>query len=88
MERLEVFSVKDMPHEDELRSHLLFHKADLYKVEKLLDIRMTNGLEEVLVKWLGFEDEEATWEPAVIIEEDLPHLVRQIRKSHPGEILA
>ena len=61
---------------------MLFHKSDTYEVDKVLDIRVIDGVEEVRVKWLGFEESEATWEPADVIEEDLPEKVTRLRNQN------
>ena len=37
---------------------------ELYKVEEILDARDAPEGPEYLCKWLGFEDDENTWEPA------------------------
>ena len=34
-----------------------------YEVEKILDNRSVNGLQQYLVKWKGYDDSENTWEP-------------------------
>jgi Chromo (CHRromatin Organisation MOdifier) domain len=34
-----------------------------YEVECILDKRTTNGQTEFLVKWLGYDKDQATWEP-------------------------
>lgn len=36
---------------------------DVYEVEKILDKRMHNNKAYYYVKWAGFPDSEATWEP-------------------------
>ena len=82
VERLQFFSVKDNVHLQRIKEHVLFHKSDTYEVDKVLDIRVIDGVEEVRVKWLGFEESEATWEPADVIEEDLPEEVARLRNQN------
>ncbi len=37
---------------------------DIYVVEKILNKRLLeNGEMEYFLKWLGYEEDEATWEP-------------------------
>ena len=38
-------------------------KDDEYEVDEILNKRITNGQTEYLVKWLGYDESEATWEP-------------------------
>lgn len=46
-----------------------------FDVEALLDMRKINGQAYYLVKWLGYAEEEATWEPLSHLSGSLP-LVR------------
>jgi hypothetical protein len=39
------------------------------------------GTREVLVRWRGFDEDEATWEPLDTILEDVPQLYREFRRS-------
>jgi hypothetical protein len=41
---------------------------DLFFVEKVLQRRTINKKKEVLVKWYGYPEDQATWEPAENIE--------------------
>jgi hypothetical protein len=51
---------------------------DKFVVEKILQQRHNvSGNLEYLVQWQGFEPEDATWEPAPVIQEDVPQIVRQ-----------
>jgi len=37
---------------------------DIYVVEKILDKRIDeNGQTEYFLKWFGYDDDDATWEP-------------------------
>lgn len=38
--------------------------ASEYEVEKILDHKKIRGVQHYLVKWLGYSNEENTWEPA------------------------
>ena len=79
VERLLFFSVKDYKQLTMLKDHIMFHKDASYEVEKLLKVRERDGVQEVLVQWLGFEPHEATWEPLHVMEQDVPELVAKIR---------
>ena len=35
----------------------------VFKVEKILDQRKINGKQHFLIKWVGFPDNQNTWEP-------------------------
>jgi hypothetical protein len=41
---------------------------------------MSSGDLEYLVQWQGFEPEEATWEPAGVLEEDVPKVVQKFQE--------
>jgi Chromo (CHRromatin Organisation MOdifier) domain len=46
-----------------------------YDVEKIVDKRTRNGTTEYLVKWLGYESDENTWEPTGYL--NCPEKVRE-----------
>ena len=48
-----------------------------YDVEKILDSRKINGMNQYLVKWLGYGDEENLWEP---IENFSPEAFQKIEE--------
>ena len=39
-------------------------KPDEFLVQEILKTRTRKGVKEVLVKWLGYDEDDATWEPA------------------------
>jgi hypothetical protein len=41
---------------------------DNYEVEKLLDYRMRNGVEQWRVHWKGYAISQSTWEPMAHLE--------------------
>ena len=83
-ERLLPFTSKNID-EKLLKEYVLFHTS--YDVDKLLRFRTcpSTGVEQVLVKWVGFEEDESTWEPVADIEETLPKLVGELRERLLGE---
>ena len=77
VDRMLYFTGEDTNAVQKMKEHVLFHKGASYEVERLLDIQERDGVECVLVQWLGFDESEATWEPLKQIREDLPELVEQ-----------
>ena len=53
---------------------------DKYDVEDIIGHRITKGLDEYLVKWLGYPSTENTWEPIVNIDPGSLHLIRKFQK--------
>ncbi|RHZ09509.1 hypothetical protein DYB26_015484 [Aphanomyces astaci] len=48
-----------------------------FHVERLDKARSVNGQHQVLVKWLGLDDEESSWEPAANLLDDIPVVFRK-----------
>ena len=56
-----------------------------FRVEKIVDSRKEDdGSESFLIKWVGFEDSDNSWEPEDHMMEDIPELVRKFRKTRRG----
>ena len=47
------------------------------EVKRFVDLRQKNELLELKVRWLGFKKDDDTWEPLLIMAEDLPELVEK-----------
>jgi Chromo (CHRromatin Organisation MOdifier) domain len=62
---------------EELKSHLQYQGSTLFVIEQLLELREVRGQVHVLVKWMGFDEGENTWEPVTTILEDAPDLLRE-----------
>jgi Chromo (CHRromatin Organisation MOdifier) domain len=62
---------------EELKSHLQYQDSTLFVIEQLLELREVRGQVQVLVKWMGFDEGENTWEPVTTILEDAPDLLRE-----------
>jgi hypothetical protein len=76
---------QDSKIDSNVKEYIQFHN-DNYEIEEIMDKRINQGVEEVLVKWKGFEPEESTWEPLEIIKEDVPQLVESfLRGSSEGQ---
>jgi hypothetical protein len=46
--------------------------AEKFEISELLDIRSSSSGYEILVRWLGFDKSDDTWEPVQQIFEDIP----------------
>lgn len=55
-------------------------ETEEYDVEALLDMRRINGKAYYLVKWTGYAEDEATWEPLSNLSGSLP-LVRKFHEK-------
>ena len=54
-----------------------------YEVEKLLDYRMRNGVEEWRVHWKGYAVSRSTWEPMAHLESAGEEILRQAAALRP-----
>ena len=52
-------------------------KPKTYKVEKIIGKKKIKGKIYYKVKWLGYPEEESTWEPRTNLIEDVPDLVKE-----------
>ncbi|KAI9646275.1 hypothetical protein NHQ30_005716 [Ciborinia camelliae] len=55
--------------------------GDIYEVEDIVDRRRFKGIVQYRVKWVGYESKHNTWEPAEILEQDVPYLVEDFEKA-------
>ncbi|KAF0707813.1 hypothetical protein AaE_013458 [Aphanomyces astaci] len=69
---------------EDLKAQITFSDKGFY-VEDLRDLRLRDGVLEVLIKWLGMDDLESSWEPALWIYEDVPVLFRRWAKARSNE---
>ncbi len=59
--------------------------AERYKVETILNCRRWGSGYQYHVKWKGYPLEEAKWEPASVIRQDVPKMVKQFHLTHPDK---
>ncbi|KAL4075925.1 hypothetical protein V8B97DRAFT_1863210 [Scleroderma yunnanense] len=52
-----------------------------FVVESIVDHRLVDGMQEFLVFWEGYREDEATWEPKASLMEDVPHIVKAYLKK-------
>ncbi|KAG9399310.1 hypothetical protein AC1031_012265 [Aphanomyces cochlioides] len=69
--RLKFYAEADNEVTRDLVDHAAYGEGGFH-VESLLDARVDSGRYEVLVKWLGLEESEVSWEPAIHLYEDIP----------------
>ncbi|KAF0712687.1 hypothetical protein AaE_011967 [Aphanomyces astaci] len=69
---------------EDLKAQIAFGDEGFY-VEDLRDLRLRDGVWEVLIKWLGLDDLESSWEPALSIYEDVPLLFRRWAKARSNK---
>ena len=78
--RLSFFAHENLHVTSELREHISLQGLDL-EVELFKAFRYDKSEWKLLVKWLGFEDSENTWENALNMLRDVPHLVKSFIDS-------
>ena len=81
--RLKLFGAADMNVTQSLLDHVAYVEGG-HLVEALQACRFDKSAKEwvLKVKWMGLDDLESTWEPAVGLYEDVPTIVRAaIRKN-------
>nr|CUU99783.1 hypothetical transcript [Hymenolepis microstoma] len=50
-----------------------------YEVEKILDMRHRNNGKEYLIKWLGYPDSDASWEPEILL--NCPEKIKEFYRN-------
>ncbi|RHZ14148.1 hypothetical protein DYB26_011490, partial [Aphanomyces astaci] len=61
---------------EDLEAQIAFGDGGFH-VERLDEARCVDGQHQVLVKWLGLDDEESSWEPAANLLDDIPVVFRK-----------
>ncbi|KAH9109322.1 hypothetical protein AeMF1_015599 [Aphanomyces euteiches] len=70
--------------DEDLVAQIAFGDEGFY-VEGIEDLRMHDGVWQLKIKWMGLEDAESSWEPALSIYEDVPVLFRRWTTTHHDE---
>jgi hypothetical protein len=65
---------------------VVFDGVEEYEVEDILDSRLYRGKVQYLIKWKDYPTEDNTWEPASMILEDIPKLVKKFHNDYPHAI--
>jgi hypothetical protein len=73
--RLKFYCDQDLNVTVDLKQQIT-HDEMRFKVKSILGHDLIDGEFKFLIHWLGFDEEDSTWEPIRIIQEDLPELVR------------
>ncbi|KAH9086321.1 hypothetical protein LEN26_020213, partial [Aphanomyces euteiches] len=79
--RMKMYAEAGREGTEDLLEHIAFGDGGFH-VERLDGVRVQDGRYEVLVKWLGLEDEESSWEPAQNILDDIPVVFVKWCESH------
>ena len=56
-----------------------------FEVDSILDSRLYRNRLQYLVRWTGYGPADDTWEPASMLEEDVPQLLRAFHRTHPDK---
>jgi hypothetical protein len=80
-QRLKFYFDKDLHVSFQLREQIQ-HDEKLFEVEKILMFKVTPDGAFYHIKWRGFSEEEATWEPASVIEADLPEVCLRFKNGN------
>ena len=89
--RLKFYADSQLNVTETLRETIAHNNVHCKKVECLLDLRRNadTGLFEVKCKWVGFDDEEPTWEPFGNMVEDIPKMLEAfLSKFHDKDLVA
>ncbi len=73
--RLKFYCDKDLDVTLDLKLQIT-HDEMRYKVNQILNHDFMEDEFKLLVSWQGFDKEDATWEPLVVLLEDVPELVK------------
>ena len=56
------------------------HEGIQYTIERITDLRTTKNRKQYLVHWKGYDEDENTWEPAKVMENDAPEAVKDYKE--------
>ena len=69
--RLWPYALREYQSNEALRKQFIEDKG-VFEVISIDDSKLTNNQFFVLISWMGFSQEENTWEPLKTLHEDLP----------------
>ena len=82
-----VHTTRIRPYSDKLlnvtvamKDQLMHDQWSLHTVEEIRDSRESRGKREFLIKWLGIDEEDSTWEPEENLLEDIPKMLEEFKK--------
>ena len=81
--RLKMFAASDLMVTQNLIDHISYVEGG-YLVEALVDCKFDRATKQwfVLVKWVGIDELENSWEPLIVMLEDVPKLVHKFLKDN------
>jgi hypothetical protein len=74
--RLKYYCDSDLEVTADLK-HQITHDEMRYKIQKIRDHDVKEDGIFLLIEWEGFDEEDSTWEPINIINDDVPGLVKK-----------
>ena len=82
-----VHTTRIRPYSDKLlnvtvamKDQLMHDQWSQHTVEEIRDSRESRGKREFLIKWLGIDEEDSTWEPEENLLEDIPKMLEEFKK--------
>lgn len=84
--RMKPYADSQLNVTEELLKTIAHNQKHYNIVTKLMGLRFNveSSTWEVQAKWRGFDDEEPTWEPLIIMHEDIPDMLREFLQSYPA----
>jgi hypothetical protein len=83
-QRMKIYSDKSLDVTEDIKNSAAYDA--LSYVDQLVDWRENDqGKLEVRVRWLGFQSDQDTWEPAATLIEDIPLILLRYLKSIPDQ---
>ena len=82
--RLKYYCDKDLNITADLK-YQITHDELRYKVKRFVDHAKVNGEFQLLTEWLGFDEEDSSWEPLSTLLEDVPDMCRNYVLNLPED---
>jgi hypothetical protein len=84
VDRMRWYADSDLAVTEDLKNQVAYDSQ--FNVDSIVDWRDTDeGTIELRVRWLGFEANEDSWEPAQRLHQDVPEIVQQYLSSVEDE---